>query len=97
MPTVTTRLIATALYLFMLSASIRTACPAADPALDKYGGLTGIKGEATGFFHTEKIDDRYWLVTPEGNAFLPLHSAICFQVRAIWRARKSMVATERPG
>ena len=36
---------------------------------DKYGGWTGKKFEATGFFRTEK-EDRWWLVTPEGNAFL---------------------------
>ncbi|MEM9157416.1 MAG: hypothetical protein AAGB46_00095 [Verrucomicrobiota bacterium] len=37
--------------------------------LDQYGGFMDIKGEKTGFFHTEKIDGRWWLVTPEGNAF----------------------------
>ncbi|MEM7600411.1 MAG: hypothetical protein AAF357_03225 [Verrucomicrobiota bacterium] len=36
---------------------------------DAYGGWTGKRFEATGFFRTEK-DDRWWLVTPEGNAFL---------------------------
>ncbi|MEM1293923.1 MAG: hypothetical protein AAGH89_01070 [Verrucomicrobiota bacterium] len=36
---------------------------------DAYGGWTGKKFEATGFFRTEK-DDRWWLVTPDGNAFL---------------------------
>jgi len=36
---------------------------------DKYGGWTGRKFEATGFFHVVK-DDRWWMVTPEGNAFL---------------------------
>ena len=36
---------------------------------DKYGGFIDIKGEKTGFFHTEKIDGRWWLVTPDGNAF----------------------------
>ncbi len=38
-------------------------------ALDSYGGFIDIKGEKTGFFHAEKIDGRWWLVTPEGNAF----------------------------
>jgi hypothetical protein len=37
--------------------------------LDKYGGTTAIKGEATGFFHIEKIDGRNWFITPDGNAF----------------------------
>ncbi|MCY3870391.1 MAG: hypothetical protein OXG87_12595 [Gemmatimonadetes bacterium] len=36
---------------------------------DQYGGWTGKKFEATGFFRIEK-DERWWLVTPEGNAFL---------------------------
>ena len=37
--------------------------------LDKYGGWKGKKFKATGFFRAEK-EDRWWLVTPEGNAFL---------------------------
>ena len=36
---------------------------------DKYGGFTDIKGEKTGFFHAEQIDGRWWLITPDGNAF----------------------------
>lgn len=37
--------------------------------LDKYGGWKGRTFKATGFFRTEKAE-RWWLVTPEGNAFL---------------------------
>lgn len=37
--------------------------------LDRFGGWKGKKLEATGFFRVEK-DHRWWLVTPEGNAFL---------------------------
>jgi len=37
--------------------------------LDRFGGWTGKPFEATGFFRVEK-DERWWLVTPEGNAFL---------------------------
>jgi len=37
--------------------------------LDRFGGWTGKKFEATGFFRVEK-GERWWLVTPEGNAFL---------------------------
>jgi len=36
---------------------------------DTYGGWTKLKGKKTGFFHTEQIGGRWWLVTPEGNAF----------------------------
>lgn len=37
--------------------------------LDRFGGWTGKKFKATGFFRAEK-DERWWLVTPDGNAFL---------------------------
>ena len=37
--------------------------------LDRFGGWSGKKFKATGFFRIEK-DERWWLVTPEGNAFL---------------------------
>ncbi len=42
---------------------------AGDQPYDQYGGWTGRKFRATGFFRLEK-DDRWWLVTPEGNVFL---------------------------
>ena len=41
----------------------------AQEAFDRFGGWTGKRFEATGFFRVEK-GDRWWLVTPEGNAFL---------------------------
>jgi agarase len=37
--------------------------------LDKYGGLESIRFDATGFFRVEK-GNRWWLVTPDGGAFL---------------------------
>jgi len=45
---------------------------AAAPQLDKFGGwVAGPQCSAgTGFFRAEKIADRWWLVTPEGHAFL---------------------------
>jgi len=42
---------------------------AANRELDRFGGWTGKKFKASGFFRAEK-DERWWLVTPEGNAFL---------------------------
>ena len=36
---------------------------------DRFGGWTGKTFDATGYFRVEK-DERWWLVTPEGNAFL---------------------------
>jgi len=37
---------------------------------DKYGGWSGLKATATGFFRVEKMDGIWWLVDPEGNAFI---------------------------
>jgi len=34
--------------------------------LDRFGGWSGKRFRATGFFRVAK-DDRWWLVTPEGN------------------------------
>jgi len=39
------------------------------PAFDQYGGWIGIQREATGFFRVEKIDNRWWFITPEGHPF----------------------------
>src|SRR5215475_772917 len=36
---------------------------------DTYGGWTKLKGEKTGYFHTQQIEGPWWLVTPEGNVF----------------------------
>lgn len=39
-------------------------------ATDRYGGRTDRPARrATGFFRTEKIDGRWWLVTPEGHLY----------------------------
>jgi hypothetical protein len=45
---------------------------AARMELDRFGGWNGRQFEATGFFRTEHDGRRWWLVTPEGNAFLSL-------------------------
>ena len=37
--------------------------------LDRFGGFLDSTGTRTGYFLTERIDERWWLVTPEGNAF----------------------------
>lgn len=39
---------------------------------DGFGGWRGRRFRATGFFRTEHDGKRWWLVTPEGNAFLSL-------------------------
>lgn len=54
-------------HRFMGHASANDAV--ANNELDRFGGWTGKRFEATGFFRVEK-DERWWLVTPDGNAFL---------------------------
>ena len=45
--------------------------PAADPALDEYGGWVGTNvGNPDGFFRVRKIGNRWWMVDPAGNLFL---------------------------
>lgn len=39
---------------------------------DEIGGLEGKKLKATGFFRYEKVGEKWWLVTPEGNLFWSL-------------------------
>ena len=46
-----------------------SACELPAAELDAYGGFIDIVGERTGFFHTQEIDGRWWLVTPEGHGF----------------------------
>ena len=36
---------------------------------DQFGGWRQLSGTKTGFFHTQQIDGRWWLITPEGYAF----------------------------
>jgi hypothetical protein len=38
--------------------------------LDEYGGNIAIKSSVTGFFRTEKINNRWWVIDPNGNAFI---------------------------
>lgn len=40
------------------------------PALSTYGGVKDERRHATGFFHTEKIGRRWWLIDPEGYRFI---------------------------
>ncbi|MEI6075286.1 MAG: hypothetical protein WCS94_06925 [Verrucomicrobiota bacterium] len=42
----------------------------ADFRLSRYGGWLDRREKATGFFHTARIDGRWWLVDPDGYLFL---------------------------
>jgi agarase len=37
---------------------------------DDYGGALRVKGETTGFFHIEKINEVWWIIDPGGNVFI---------------------------
>ena len=63
------------------------------PERDRFGGWTGRTFAASGFFRVEK-DERWWIVTPEGNAFLSfginhLHPDLWQQKhnRSIWKQK----------
>jgi hypothetical protein len=45
---------------------------AAAAEADQFGGWLPVRGEKTGWFHLERINDRHLLVTPEGHGFLCL-------------------------
>ncbi|TAN62256.1 hypothetical protein EPN18_05050 [bacterium] len=38
--------------------------------LDEFGGWKKIKGKSTGYFHTEIINNRWWIIDPAGYAFI---------------------------
>jgi hypothetical protein len=54
-----------ALYLFTLS-------HLQAQEFDRYGGTMAIKGNATDWFHIEKVDDRRFFITPEGHGYIPI-------------------------
>ena len=39
-------------------------------SIDEYGGMISIKTVATGFFRTEKLNNRWWVIDPVGNGFI---------------------------
>jgi hypothetical protein len=42
------------------------------PARDEFGGIKSKKMNASGFFRYEKVEDKWWLVTPGGHLFWSL-------------------------
>lgn len=50
------------------------------PGWDEYGGaLRGPGRKATGFFHTEKVNGKWWLIDPEGHLFFS-HGLDCVRM-----------------
>lgn len=54
----------------MLVSEVPGFTPAAAVKLSRYGGYADRRVKATGYFRTEKINDRWWLVDPDGCLFL---------------------------
>ena len=69
-----------------------------DGPLDRFGGLQSKQGKATGFFRTEKIDGRWWLVDPEGGRFISrgMNSVVPVPTRGGREALRKMFVDE-PG
>jgi len=52
------------------SASRRLVLQVAEQKLDKFGGATLLRcAKATGYFHLEKLNNRWWFCTPQGHGF----------------------------
>ena len=81
--------------LFLLLAS-GLPTPAA-PAYDAYGGWLQLTGVKTGYFHTQEIQGRWWLVTPDGNrtsSALAVRDSTCDE--NLWEMRSLQHRARRP-
>ncbi len=85
--------------------------PATAPKLSPYGGWAGHTATKTGFFHTQKVGDRWWMVDPDGYLFLSVglnsvsvsqtpvakgHEKDAFQTHANW-AQKTVELMQANG
>jgi hypothetical protein len=52
---------------------------AGDITLDKYRGNPTVRGKVTGFFHTENIKGKWFLITPGGNGFFGMGMQLSFR------------------
>ncbi|HUB90793.1 MAG TPA: beta-galactosidase [Dyella sp.] len=66
--------------------------------LDAYGGRDDIPLIRTGWFHTQKANGRWWLVTPDGHAFfsLGLNTVTPGDTRTYVQGRESMFVNLPP-
>ena len=66
--------------------------------LDAYGGRDDIPMTRTGWFHTQKANGRWWLVTPDGHAFfsLGLNTVTPGDTRTYVQGRESMFVNLPP-
>ena len=57
-------------YSSLVVDSINKYVPVLQEKQDKYGGVIGAARKATGYFRTEKINNRWWIIDPVGNKFI---------------------------
>jgi hypothetical protein len=67
-----------------------------EPGLCRYGGFSGTKAEATGFFRVEKRDGRWWFVDPDGHLFLSLGADVIRPEMVTPTAGREAFFRERP-
>ena len=59
------------MYAIAIAAG-RRASAAPDKDRDRYGATRHVRGTATGFFHVQEIDGRWWFISPEGHGFISM-------------------------
>jgi hypothetical protein len=59
------------------------------PALSSYGGWKIARHKSTGFFRTEKIEDRWWIIDPEGYPYID-RSVVAVQMGGSGRQHQAM-------
>jgi agarase len=55
--------------LFICSFIFQPSILHAEDQFDRFGGWKGLQGTKTGVFHTEEVNGRWWIITPEGHGF----------------------------
>ncbi|MFQ5342544.1 MAG: hypothetical protein ACE5F6_13450 [Anaerolineae bacterium] len=60
------------LYLPLAARNADASTLPPPPALDRYGGYRRLRATSSGYFHTQQLDGRWWLVDPLGNVFFSL-------------------------
>ena len=60
-----------------------------DPRQDEFGGWMVARQQATGFFRTQKIGDRWWMIDPEGYPYIAKGIAV-FSMGGSDRQRKAL-------
>ncbi len=67
------------------------------PGRDAYGGFSNTQAKATGFFHVEQIEGRWWFVDPDGHLFFSTGvNGVSVFVGTRVQGREDLFATQPP-